>query len=438
MNPCGELVRGVLLKTLERLLDLPAVDLGTALNHAAQLMAEALHADKVDAFLYDPAKDSLRAVGTSDTPLARHQKAIGLDFLQIANGGSLVEVWKTGQAQLTGHLEQRPDELPGLVRGLGIHSQMAVPLGVAGERRGVLCVSSKASDAFSEADLTFLSAAARWVGAVAHRAELVEEIAAASIDRGRRLAAEELVTVLAHDLHNHLTPLLGRLELLRTRAARESRPGDARDAEQALRSVGGLQRIITDLLDTARLEQGMFAVLPKATDLARLTRETAGVLGTPDVEVHVSGPDELLVVVDPARIRQALENVISNAVKHSPRGKAVLVDVRAEQQPGSPECAAVVEISDQGPGISPEILPHIFERFVTHAGSSGLGLGLYLASKIVEAHGGTLAASSAPGEGARFRMTLPAAAELEPPARRPPDRVPVLAEGPAHAGSCPM
>ena len=226
------------LPTLERLLAIQATDLKSALVEASDLLAEALAADKVDVFLHDPAIGSLVAVGTSDTPMRRRQHALGLDRLPLANGGRTVEVYQTGQPYLTGRADQDPGVLPGVVRELGVRSMIVVPLDVAGARRGVLSAASGQPNHFGERDLRFLETVADWVAMVAHRAELVERVAAQAADQGRRVAAEELITVLAHDLRNYLAPLQGHVGLLRRRAERDGRARDVESATLAARGVG--------------------------------------------------------------------------------------------------------------------------------------------------------------------------------------------------------
>jgi two-component system, OmpR family, sensor kinase len=126
---------------------------------------------------------------------------------------------------------------------------------------------------------------------------------------------------------------------------------------------------------------------------------------TPGNAVQVTGLPELVVQADPNRIRQALENLVANALKHSPAGLPVVIRVEGEQRADG--SWAQVEVKDQGPGIPPELMPRIFERFTKGRGSKGLGLGLYLVRSIAEAHGGTLAARSEPGKGACFTLALP-------------------------------
>ena len=188
--------RDRLLSTLERLLELDATELRPTLNQASQLVTETLNADKVDAFLYEAATESLVALGTSDTPMGRHQQAIGMDRLPLANGGRSVEVFRTGRCYLSGQVDQDPDELKGVKEGLGVRSLINCPLTVASERRGVLQAVSASPTFFSEQDLRFLEAVARWVGMVTHRAELVEQLEKAAVERGRHAALKEMTSLL--------------------------------------------------------------------------------------------------------------------------------------------------------------------------------------------------------------------------------------------------
>jgi two-component system, OmpR family, sensor kinase len=397
-----------LLATLERLLAIDETDLHGALDRACQMVAEALRADKVDAALYDASSETLVAAGTSHTPMGRKQHAIGMNRLPVANGGREVDVFLTGIPYATGQADQDPGQLRGMTEGLGIRSVIIVPLEVAGTRRGVFLASSTQPNFFAEDDIRFLKAVSRWVGMIAQRAELTERIATEAREQGRRVAADELIATLAHDLGNLLAPVKGRIDLLQRRARREDRPRDQRDAEEAARAVNRVVSLVADLLDSSRLEQGLFALNRQPADLVDLVRETCAALATDTVPIRVDvSAQEVALAMDPNRIRQALENLLSNAIKFSPAGAAVVVELGVESAGAG--CWAVVTVSDQGPGIPPELFPRLFERFARGSGSSGLGIGLYLASRIVAAHGGTLTADPTPTIGARFQMKLPLA-----------------------------
>jgi two-component system OmpR family sensor kinase len=394
------------LETLERLLAVPAVDVDVALTYACDLAAEALRADKVDAFLYDGARDSLVALGSSNQPLSVLQRQHGLDVLPVANGGRTVSVYQTGQTFFTGQLQSDPEELRGIKEALAIQSQIGVAFDVGGVRRGMMMMASQKPDFWTADDVRFSEAVARWVGVLAHRAELAEQIAANAVEQGRRAAAEELITVMAHDLRNYITPIEMRLWQVRRRVEQDGRAADKRDLELALRALARLGRIIGDMLDVARIEQGVLQIEPQPLALVALLEELAAPIATPDHPILVAAAEELVVMADARRVRQCVENLLSNALKHSPKDASVTVRVaRCARDRGE---AARVEIIDEGPGIAPEVGAHIFERFVTGKGrEGGLGLGLFLAKRIAELHGGDLSFESQPGKGARFLLTLP-------------------------------
>jgi two-component system, OmpR family, sensor kinase len=113
-----------------------------------------------------------------------------------------VEVFQTGSPYLTGHADQDPAELRGITHGMGVRSTVAVALEVGGARRGALVANSTRPDVFSDCDVRFLEAVSCWVGDVAHRAKLTEQLTAQAAEQGRRAAADELVA-LAHDLRNY-------------------------------------------------------------------------------------------------------------------------------------------------------------------------------------------------------------------------------------------
>jgi signal transduction histidine kinase len=393
------------LTTLERLLAISATDVRMALNHASQLLNDTLRADKSEVFLYDPTCDTLISSGISDTPMARKQIALGLDRLPVSNGGKTVQVFQTGASFRSGHLDQEPDELPGIKHALGVRSVLVVSLDVNGVRRGAIQIDAAQPEHFTAADVPFLEAVSHWVGLVLQRTELGERIAQAAAEQARHRAADDLITILAHDLRAPLTALNGRAFMLAIRAEREGHQASLHDAQGIRQAVDRLERMIADLLDTARLEQGLFTLMPTVMNLADVVRETVATLMTGADEIAVRTPDEVVVAADPERIRQVLENLLSNARKHAPVGVPVRVEVQTESRTGG--AWAVVAVRDEGPGIAPEMVSHLFKRFVAGRGTTGLGLGLYLAHGIAAAHGGTLTVESQLGNGATFRLALP-------------------------------
>jgi len=187
-----------LLTTLELLLGIDSTELEPALQRATDIVAEVLAADKVDVFLYEPESESLVARGTSDTPMGRKQREIGMHRLPLAGYGRAVEVFQSGVPHLSGRVDEDPNELIGLKEGLGARSQVIVPLNPAGEPRGVLVVVSAGHDFFSEEDQAFLEAVGRWTGLVMHRTELAKDLLNQAEERGRRVGLQSMLA--------HLTP----------------------------------------------------------------------------------------------------------------------------------------------------------------------------------------------------------------------------------------
>ena len=394
-----------LLTILEGLLELSATDVKATLQQATSLIAEVLAADKVDVFFHDWASETLVALGTSDTPMGRKQKAIGMDRLPLANHGRTVETFLTGTSYLTHHADQDPEELVGVKVGLDVKSEIAAVFEAKTLRRGVLLAVSGTPEFFSEQDLHFLEAIARWMGNVIHRAELIERMKREAVEQGRRLATEELLTIMAHDLGSYLTPLRGRIELLERRAYQEGREQDLHDVSAVNHTLDLLARVIADLLDVARLHQGIFAINAQHMHFMALVQEVVAAFSTPETPIHIHTPVEVVFSADPDRLRQLLENVLANAVKYAPKQTPIAVEAAIERRTDGPWM--ILSISNQRPDLPPEKLTTFFHPFVAGAPSTGLGLGLYLANRIAAAHGGTLTIDSPAGQGMQVTLALP-------------------------------
>lgn len=214
-----------------------------------------------------------------------------------------------------------------------------------------------------------------------------------------------LMTVLAHDLRNYLTPLYGRLGLLRKRAEDEQRGQDVQLAAQAVQALDHMQHLIDNLLEAARLQHGLFDLRREWVDLRALAHALAESFAGIDTPIVVDATTALMIKGDRQRLWQALHNLLANAVTHSPRHAPVLLSLHATPH------AALLRVSDLGPGIPPELLPHLFHSFAPGPTSQGLGLGLYLAHAIAAAHDGTLTVESGREGGTCFELSLPLAVE---------------------------
>jgi PAS domain S-box-containing protein len=221
--------------------------------------------------------------------------------------------------------------------------------------------------------------------------------------------AEELVRAVSHDLRTPLTSIQGYAQLLqRMLKGVEAEGRLALSTQHILASARRMNAMIQDLVDSARLESGQVPVHPRPVDLSSLLEallEDAGKALAPN-RIVVRIPEGLgLVEADPLGLERILINLLTNALKYS----ADDADVTLTAQREGPMVSVAVE--DRGEGIPPEELPHLFDRFYRTKEAryaQGLGLGLYITRKLVEAHGGELTVESRPGEGSIFRFTLPA------------------------------
>lgn len=394
-----------LLITLQRLLELPTTSVSETLHQSTQLVAAALHAEKVDTFLYDPATESLLAYGTSQTPMGAKEQALGLDQLPLREGGRAAHVYQTGQPYWSGQVQRDPAELPGMKWDLGIKSEILVPLSTDGTPRGVILASSSTPEHFAEEDLHFLEAVTHWIGVLMQRAEMMEQQTREAMAQAHRLAAEEILTEMAHDLGNMLTPIKGRLDLLERRARREGQVGYERELLIIKQSVVRVRRLMTDLLDVSRFRQGLFTLDVQAFNLVEMLDDMASIWSTPQHAIHLHAPEYLLVTADPSRIQQAMENLLSNATTHAEGSTAVQVVVKEEQRDEGPWVA--VTVSNQGPPIPPEQLATLFLPFAKGEQSQGMGLGLHLAERIAHAHHGSLTVRTDAGPTTHFVLSWP-------------------------------
>jgi signal transduction histidine kinase len=219
-------------------------------------------------------------------------------------------------------------------------------------------------------------------------------------------ASEQRRNMLAdvtHELRTPLTVIQGNLEGLLDGVY----PADEAHLAPILEETHVLARLIDDLRTLALAESGALRLQKELTDLSVLLNEIAASFRAQTeaagVRLSVALADDLpLVETDPARIREVLANLISNALRYTP--PAGQICIRGWAEAGR---QVVVSVSDTGPGIPADVLPHIFDRFFKSAESRGMGLGLAIAKNLVAAHGGEIMAQSEPGRGTTIQFTLP-------------------------------
>jgi signal transduction histidine kinase len=217
---------------------------------------------------------------------------------------------------------------------------------------------------------------------------------------------DEFLAIVSHDLRNPLNAIALNTQLLE-RLVSSSDPRLARISRSLESSIAQMQRIISDLLDLAAIEAGKLSVELQPGDVRSVIQETIEASRSMGAEKSIVlealvGPEPLSACFDAGRIGQVLGNLIHNALKFTPAGGRISVEGRRK------EGVVEVGVRDTGPGMRPEEIAVIFDRFrqVEKRGRRALGLGLYISRSIVESHGGRIRAESLPGEGSVFVFTL--------------------------------
>lgn len=247
---------------------------------------------------------------------------------------------------------------------------------------------------------------ALFTASMCHNLSRTYDREAEAVERATRALAarDELLGIVAHDLRSPLTAINARAALLHRSSTEET----IRRHATSIKSITmRMEVLIRSLLDTASVESGQFSVSPEACSVGELLLETAETLTSVAASRSIRldlrvDPHDLVVMADRNRVLQVLINLVGNAIKFSVDEDAI-------------ELAAVVDgdyvrfsVTDGGPGIDPNDLPRIFDRFwkSRRNGKAGTGLGLYIARGIVEAHGGRIWVNSRAGRGTAFCFTL--------------------------------
>lgn len=229
---------------------------------------------------------------------------------------------------------------------------------------------------------------------------------------------DEFLMVLSHELRTPLTPILGWSKMMLTQ--KFSDQDRIRGLQVIERNAQAECKLIEELLDTSRIIAGKLSIEPKPVDLHAIidasiesmsvSAKTKYIVLEKKLAEGVSAAEPCMVNADHGRLQQVLRNILSNAIKFAPENGHVQITL-------TKGACAQIAIQDNGPGISPEFLPHIFNRFEqqdtsTTRLSGGLGLGLAIARSIVEMHGGSIIAANGESGGAIFTVSIPLAGDI--------------------------
>ncbi|HEY5883506.1 MAG TPA: CHASE domain-containing protein [Pyrinomonadaceae bacterium] len=379
--------------------------------------------------LYDPVRDVRTAVyGWAD---GDEIDVSELPPMPVTSSGPNSRAIRTNHVIITNdYMKQtvgHPAVLVGPDNGLRPQSSLSAPMAVMGRILGTIEVQTYEDSAYRPEHATAMRMAANLTAVAIENVTLLEResTARATAEESNRLKDEFLATV-SHELRTPLTAILGWSRMLESGTLESDTARRAVDTIK--RNAKSQAQIIDDILDVSRIITGnlrlelhpieLESVLEAAVNVVRPTAEAKGI----HIDLNLE-TEPIAVSGDANRLQQVFWNLLSNAVKFTPSGGTVSVTLlRIDSH-------AEVIVSDTGPGIPPEFLPYVFDRFRQADSTStrhhgGLGLGLAIARHLIEIHGGVIEATSeGPDKGATFTVRLPVAgARAEAAVPREADR----------------
>ena len=336
---------------------------------------------------------------------------------------SLETILATGQPRilndLVDYLKHKPDSASTqLIVAEGIRSSLTCPLIANGVPIGFLFFSSIHPNMYADAHIDTFRRIADQLSIIVEKARLVSEIAsqknAIALQNQELLRLQQLKNVFvgmaAHDLRNPISTIQMTVDLL---LEAQSQLADAERRPLLVdisRQTRHMLALLNDLLDVTQIESGNLNLGVEPIQLRAFLAEAVDrhnrMAAPKGTHIVLDGVSEGEVSADPLRLGQAIDNLISNAVKFSPLGSTVQVRARHLSTGWR------VDVQDEGPGITPKVRQRIFRDFARLSarrtgGEKSIGLGLAIARRVVEAHGGQIGVDSELGHGATFWFTLP-------------------------------
>jgi CheY-like chemotaxis protein len=285
------------------------------------------------------------------------------------------------------------------------HSGAAFPLTAHGRTLGVLCFARNTTDhVFTKLEWSLLEDLSDRAAITLDNALLYKKLETADRNKNQFLA------LLGHELRNPLAPIRSAAELLNKASSDPASVSRVRAVIE--RQVANLTRLVDDLLDVSRITSGrlelQLSVVEVSSVVAMAVETSTPLIKSREHRLMVSQtPETLRIKADPSRLAQVLENLLNNAAKYTPEGGVISLSVTQEEN------SVVFRVSDNGVGISAVMLSHIFDLFARSEQPNtsfhdGLGVGLHLARRVVELHGGSIEAFSAGhGKGSEFVVRVP-------------------------------
>jgi signal transduction histidine kinase len=346
----------------------------------------------IDADVAEPGELLAHTIDLSPAPIC-----------DAARSGQLV--WVVGKD----NIERRYPGLAAVREQTGAATWGGLPIIFEGRTLGAIGLRGDQERELGEDERAFLLAVGQQCGQAIERARLDDATRAARADAEQaNRAKDEFLAMLGHELRNPLSPILTAVQLMRIRGDTSS----IKEQNVIERQVNHLIRLVDDLLDISRITRGKVDLARQSFTVAALVSQAVEVVGPvlaerrQQLEVSLP-PDDVWLEGDEFRLCQVLTNLLTNAAKYS--DAAGSIRLRAERDRDE----IAISVEDNGIGMSPELLPRVFDLFVQGYRSperrqGGLGIGLALVRSLVQMHGGSVSAASAgPGNGSQFTIRLP-------------------------------
>jgi signal transduction histidine kinase len=414
-----------------------SLDLGQVLHEIAEQAARLCDADAGFINEYFEAEGEFRTTASWN---ASEEFVKTIQAAQITLGKGT-----TGRCALSGSPVQVPDILEDpdypfreIHVQEGYRAVISVPMQRDGQIIGTVSVVRKAPGAFSERDVSLLTTFASQTTIAIEHARLYRDVTEKGymLEEANRHKSQFLAN-MSHELRTPMNAIIGFSEVLLDPSFPVSEEERTQFLTDILTSGKHLLRLINEVLDLSKIEAGRMELQFAPTDLAEVIEQvqstTRPLAAKKDIELAAEyDPTVRPFPMDAARIRQVLLNLVGNALKFTPEGGSVLVTTRravwsegrlayasmptngSESRPGASDGEYIeVAVSDTGPGIAPEDQERIFQEFqqaqtsMGGAKPEGTGLGLTLARKFIEMHGGRIWVESKPGKGSTFTFALP-------------------------------
>jgi signal transduction histidine kinase len=430
-NKMGQSLQALANDLLNREIGLRKIDQITTQINAGMLFTDVLERiynefhelipyDRIGVALIEEEENTVRSVWAKSCLSVLRLK---IGYKAALAGSSLETISHTQQPRIINNLQEylcgKPDSnSTRLIVEEGMRSSLTCPLIARGKPLGFIFFTSSKIGEYTGAHVEMYQRIARYLSVMIEKAHLVSELAeqreAYQAQNFELRKVDKLknhfLGMTVHDLRNPLSYIQTVISLL-TKAEARLQPGEkAEFLKDIQRQVEHMLKLIDNILDITQIEAGQlnlrFESIPILSFLEELARRHNQLSQAKDIRVYLDDAPDLAILADPLRLRQVLDNLVSNAVKYSPPGSRVWVS-----------CAADIDtwrfcVKDEGPGIKPSEREKLFQEFSRLSArptgnEKSTGLGLAIVKRIIEAHGGQVGVETEQERGAEFWFTIP-------------------------------